>query len=66
MMGRERSWAKALLLAGTSLVQLADACVQVTLKSVKNHNGVITDFQSPEDEIYFWMGVGRWFVFTLK
>ena len=48
------SWISLALLATTS-----EACVQVTLQSIANTNGQITDFQSPEDELYVWMGVSR-------
>ena len=65
--GSKLSWATSLLAASTSLLmQEASACVQVTLTSIENSNGAITDYQTNEDEIYTWFGVGEYFIFTYK
>ena len=58
MFKRQMCWASALM-AG-----LSNACVQVTLTSVENSNGVITDYQSIEDEILAWIGVDNYFFYT--
>jgi len=43
------------------LVGLTTACWQVEVQQIAN-NGTITDYQSDEDEIFMWFGVGS-FVF---
>lgn len=63
MFGSKLSWASALVLAGAGIV---NACVQVSLTSIKNTNGVITDYQTPEDEIYIWFGVSEYMIFTYR
>ena len=60
-----RFWARAFC-AGSALLQIAEACVQIDLVSVKNSNGVITDFMSQEDELSAWFGVGEQILFTWR
>ena len=63
----KRNWAVSLLAASAPLLMReAGACVQVSLTSVENTNGVITDYQTNEDEIYTWFGVGEYFLFTYR
>ena len=50
----------------SALAGLATACVQVDLVSIANTNGQITDYQSAEDELSVWMGVGEDILFTWK
>ena len=38
--------------------------MQVSLTKISNSNGVITDYESPTDEILVWFGIGQYFVFT--
>lgn len=53
-------------MACTGLLEVAQACVQVDLRSIKNTNGVITDYESPEDELIVWFGVGEGVLYTWK
>ena len=59
------SW-NLISLASALLVATTDACVQVTLETIANTNGRITDFQTPEDELYVWMGVSKEVMITWK
>ena len=43
--------------ASSVLMQTANACVQADIISISNTNGVITDYESNEDELAVWMGV---------
>ena len=57
-MRQNSSFAASLVAASTMiLMQAAKACVQVELLSIKNTNGVITDYESPEDELAVFFGV---------
>ena len=59
-MRNNSSFAAALLAASTMILMPgAEACVQAELLSVKNSNGVITDYESPEDELAVYLGVSN-------
>lgn len=47
------------------MLSVAEACVQVTLNSIRN-TGVITDYETNEDELSVWMGVGSDILYTWK
>ena len=44
-------------LAASLMMQSARSCVQVDLESISNTNGVITDSQTQEDELFVWFGI---------
>ena len=56
----------SLLAAGALLASESQACMQLTLWTVTNSNGIITDFQSPEDELYGLFGIGEDFLVSWK
>lgn len=58
-------WASVMIF-GSGFIAPSDACVQVNLLSVENYNGVITDYNTPEDEIEVWLGVDEYFVYAYK
>ena len=64
---RRRCWTSqiAALMIGCSLAPVAQACVQIDLISIKN-DGVITDFETPEDDLSVWLGVGDDALYTWK
>ena len=64
-MGGLKSWTGALA-AFASMIGLTEACVQVDLRSIHNSNGLITDYETPEDELSVWFGVGQSVLFTWK
>ena len=63
--GGLRSLASTVAIFG-SFLGYAQACVQVELQSIHNSNGQITDYETPEDELSVWFGVGDSVLFTWK
>ena len=54
-MSKQRS--SIFTLASSLFAQSVRSCVQVDLESIANTNGVITDNQTSEDELFVWLGV---------
>ena len=51
-------------LASAIMTAVSEACVQVDLRSVENTNDTITDYETNEDELNTWIGVGEEVLYT--
>ena len=45
------------LLVSSALIEYASGCMQIELQKIDNVNGVITDYETPQDELEVWLGL---------